>query len=253
MSFRTSGAVTTNKIVETDAQFAGLCLGCHPKTKLLGTRSSHSTRTARFQTRAHRTVKGWGVYSSVASGRAADIVPNYYINRKSGVAGITNAYNNANNLALAPQGLFFPGTQGLRIILDAAYMPGTGFSWGLDYSKQVLQTGGSTNIQVGYHNFPCSKCHTPHQSRLPRLLKTNCLDVWQSKDVANSWTNTSTLWRLKHSENANNMLIANRFTPTSNNNNHTLINPATAVRCHNSPLVTSNTYQTRWNDVTPWQ
>jgi hypothetical protein len=26
------------------------------------------------------------------------------------------------------------------------------------------------------HNFPCSKCHLPHNSGLPRLMQTNCLD-----------------------------------------------------------------------------
>lgn len=252
--FRTTGNVITNKISEIDTQFGGLCLSCHPQTKLLGTKSSHNTRAASFQTRAHRTVKGWGVYSSLASGRAADIVPNYYINRLSNAAGLTNAYNNTNNIALAPQALYFPGPTGLRMILGGnGYEPGTGFSWGLDYNKQVRQTGGSTNIQVQYHNFPCSKCHTPHQSRLPRLLKTNCLDVRQSIDTANNWSaNNSPLWQLKHSENANNSLLV-RFAPTANNGNITKVNPAIAVRCHNSPLVTNNTYQTRWNDITPWQ
>jgi len=253
VAFRTSGSVTTNKISEIDTQFGGLCLGCHPKTKLLGTRSSHNTRTRTFQTRAHRTVKGWGVYSSTDSGRAADIVPNYYINRLSGASGITNAYNNGNNIALAPQALYFPGAGGLRMILGgSSYEAGTGFSWGLDYNLQVRQTGGNTNLQVQYHNFPCSKCHTPHQSRLPRLLKTNCLDVWQSKDQTNNWSaNTSPLWSLKHSENTNKSLML-RFSPNANNGNISKVNPATAVRCHNSPLVTSDTYQTRWNDITPW-
>jgi hypothetical protein len=26
------------------------------------------------------------------------------------------------------------------------------------------------------HSFPCSKCHTPHNSRLPKLMATNCLN-----------------------------------------------------------------------------
>lgn len=34
------------------------------------------------------------------------------------------------------------------------------------------------------HNFTCSKCHSPHATGLPVLLKTNCLDVNISK-----WTN----------------------------------------------------------------
>ena len=36
-------------------------------------------------------------------------------------------------------------------------------------------TGGNANN--ARHAFTCSKCHTPHNSVLPRLLVTNCLDV----------------------------------------------------------------------------
>lgn len=35
--------------------------------------------------------------------------------------------------------------------------------------------GGNTGNTV--HAYTCSKCHTPHNSYLPRLLVTNCLDV----------------------------------------------------------------------------
>ena len=40
--------------------------------------------------------------------------------------------------------------------------------------------------QNKYHQFPCSKCHMPHASRLPRLMLTNCLDV------------THTTWSRRH-------------------------------------------------------
>ena len=33
------------------------------------------------------------------------------------------------------------------------------------------------NVNNTKHAFTCSKCHTTHNSRLPRLLVTNCLDV----------------------------------------------------------------------------
>jgi hypothetical protein len=36
-------------------------------------------------------------------------------------------------------------------------------------------TGGNVNNKV--HAYTCSKCHAPHNARLPRLLVTNCLDV----------------------------------------------------------------------------
>jgi len=34
-----------------------------------------------------------------------------------------------------------------------------------------------TGIQAGYHEFSCSKCHTPHAGELPALMRTNCLDT----------------------------------------------------------------------------
>jgi cytochrome c7-like protein len=36
-------------------------------------------------------------------------------------------------------------------------------------------TGSNTNNVI--HAYTCSKCHTPHVSRLPRLMVTNCLNV----------------------------------------------------------------------------
>ena len=47
--------------------------------------------------------------------------------------------------------------------------------------SRALDLQGST-VNAGYHQFPCSKCHNPHASRLPRLMITNCLDTKH-----NSW------------------------------------------------------------------
>jgi hypothetical protein len=48
-----------------------------------------------------------------------------------------------------------------------------GYKWG--YSPI-----DNTSAQSNYHRFPCSKCHTPHASILPRLMISNCLDVGNS-------------------------------------------------------------------------
>jgi hypothetical protein len=45
-------------------------------------------------------------------------------------------------------------------------------NWGIDYTKQTTDP----YVQDRYHRYPCAKCHTPHASRLPRLMRTNCLD-----------------------------------------------------------------------------
>lgn len=261
-AFRTGvGSVTVNIIQENENQFAGLCLGCHPKSVLINSQSSHNNRRASFVTHAHKTVKGWA--STAGSPANADIVPNYYINRASTAAGLTNAYtanNNFGNISMSQQFLYANGgTAGIRG-LDAPNMQvGYHISWGLHLPKQADTTAGN-NIQVQYHNFPCSKCHTPHTSRLPRLMKTNCLDVRQSANVNNNWASASDLFRQKHTENAtNNWYIRMIYTGTNNSPGTTgttanllIWNPARATRCHNSPLVKDAVNQTRWNDVTPW-
>lgn len=76
-------------ITQTDTQFAGLCLNCHPKNSL----TNGTNHAWKSKDRVHESVKGW---------KTAD-----------------------------------------------------------------------ATIQ---HNYPCSKCHTPHNSGLPRLMITNCLD-----------------------------------------------------------------------------
>jgi predicted CxxxxCH...CXXCH cytochrome family protein len=74
-------------IGETDAQFAGLCLGCHAKDSLT---NGVNGGTWKSVDRIHESVKGWGANAK--------------------------------------------------------------------------------------HSYSCSKCHTPHNSRLPRLMVTNCLN-----------------------------------------------------------------------------
>jgi hypothetical protein len=47
--------------------------------------------------------------------------------------------------------------------------------------------GSHTGVAGGMaHEFSCSKCHSPHATGLPALLKTNCVDV-----QLRAWTNSS--------------------------------------------------------------
>jgi len=243
------------KISETDQQFAGLCLGCHPATKLINSTSSWTgtNRNANFQTHAHRAVKGWT--AAYGGNNGADIIPDYYVNRIS--PRITNGYNGANanvNRSITQQLWGSYDNQGETGHIEDSSRPqsGYGISWGINLKQQVGTTSPA-NVQLQYHNFPCSKCHTPHASRLPRLMKTNCLDVWTSNNTANNWgNNTSNLWKQKHSINANNNIIRMRTSSTSLNNTLLSWNPARAVRCHNSPLIKIANQSTFWNEVTPW-
>ena len=58
-------------------------------------------------------------------------------------------------------------------------------SWkGMDRIHETVKGWGANNK----HSFPCSKCHTPHNSRLPRLMVTNCLDYkHRGRVTAKGW------------------------------------------------------------------
>lgn len=90
---------TTGAITQTDAQFGGLCLSCHPKTSL----TNGTTHTWKSKDRVHESVKGWKT--------------------------------------------------------------------------------ANTTIK---HSYSCSKCHAPHNARLPRLMVSNCLDYKHRGRVTNN-------------------------------------------------------------------
>ncbi|MBI5739257.1 MAG: CxxxxCH/CxxCH domain-containing protein [Nitrospirae bacterium] len=51
---------------------------------------------------------------------------------------------------------------------------------GLDRVHEAVKGWGANSE----HSYPCSKCHQPHNSGLPRLLQTNCLDYKHRGRVA---------------------------------------------------------------------
>ena len=131
-------------ISETDSQFAGLCLNCHPKANL----TDGVTHTWRDKNRIHESVKGW---------KTAD-----------------------------------------------------------------------ATIQ---HNYPCSKCHQPHDSGLPRLLQTNCLDYNHRGQVASGGQPSSGAGSYD-----------NGSFPKGSNKNY-------QSNCHPTPEGWPNNY---WNIKSPW-
>ena len=131
-------------ISETDTQFAGLCLNCHPKASL----TDGVTHTWRDKNRIHESVKGW-------------------------------------------------------------------------------KTADST-IQ---HNYPCSKCHQPHNSGLPRLLQINCLDYNHRGQVASGGS------------------PSNGSGPHDNGSFPKGSGGFEGSNCHPTPEGWPNNY---WNTKTPW-
>ncbi len=209
--------------------FAGLCEKCHNPAALRATNSKQQGMTAR----AHLTVMNYGPLTDNI------VLSQYFVNATT--AG------SMTQMLLAGTG---SSSQNERWQDDSG-QPWTGaqWSWGLNFSNNAGGAGlkgqrGASYIQTDYHQFPCSKCHTPHTSRLPRLLKTNCLDLGYSSTATN-------MNRQRHSLTANNN--TNRFKATTGGSNWTT---ARAVYCHNNVQLMSNrtgvANDSRWNNITPW-
>lgn len=104
------------------------------------------------------------------------------------------------------------------------------------YAFRNYNWGASVDdtLDSRYHEFPCSKCHNPHASRLPRLMITNCLDTRH-----NTWDDDKT--------------TPTTVTLSSENRGVPLSNATSAQNCHrlrNSAY--ANSTGTGWNRVTPW-
>jgi predicted CxxxxCH...CXXCH cytochrome family protein len=100
-------------------------------------------------------------------------------------------------------------------------------------------------VDTNFHRFPCAKCHTPHASRLPRLMITNCLDV-----AVNSWDDTYDPTTFT-ADDANVKYTAQQlaYSPTSGNCHR-------YVKAGDANMETSGQATgtaSGWNTVTPWQ
>ncbi|WP_298272310.1 CxxxxCH/CxxCH domain-containing protein [Geobacter sp.] len=94
----------------------------------------------------------------------------------------------------------------------------------LDRVHESVQGWGANNE----HSYPCSKCHQPHVSGLPRLLQTNCMDVNHRGGQMSGGIANRSGWR------CGNWTGFPRGTWTG-------------LSCHNG-----NSTDQRWNDVSPW-
>ncbi len=71
-----------------------------------------------------------------------------------------------------------PNSNNIRVWLRTDYYDAKGgYNWGAEPKNTTSQMAAAG---TAYHQFPCSKCHTPHASSLPRLMVSNCLDVGTS-------------------------------------------------------------------------
>jgi hypothetical protein len=153
--------------------FAGLCLVCH--TNISGTSVTSKDgntvggrSTTNTTTYPHETVFGTG-WNNITVNIMSSVITG---------TGQTNVANpNNSNHAMGQKEDDWPnylgdggpwGAEGQDLV-DAAQTPNYGhaYRWG---------AAQGSSPQSDYHQFPCSKCHTPHVSSLQRLMVTNCLD-----------------------------------------------------------------------------
>jgi hypothetical protein len=109
-------------------------------------------------------------------------------------------------------------------------------------------TVDSGTMQDNFHNFPCSKCHNPHASRLPRLMITNCLDVarntWDIDYNPSLWIPTAP----PAVKNDPDVELGHGYLATE------LAYASTAHNCHRyaNDGNAEGGLEPGWNSVTPW-
>lgn len=97
---------------------------------------------------------------------------------------------------------------------------------------------GSLTPDTMYHQFSCSKCHSPHASRLPKLLITNCLDIRH-----NTWDDGATSTQVTYDNAA----------LTDVDLEMKAAYYVTAQNCHRfDARRSSSDLRGGWNKVTPW-
>ncbi|SNB46002.1 CxxxxCH/CxxCH domain-containing protein [Geobacter sp. DSM 9736] len=135
--------------------------------------------------------------------------------------------------------------------------------------------GWGTNKE---HANPCSKCHQPHNSSLPRLMQTNCLDYRHRGDKASdgiAWSSLKALssngWLYYRDINDSSSRTQLRGYPIGSVLGKQSTSPEASISCHvsrfnlpfsigapdsdgvpASPVPTQWPNENYWNNVTPW-
>jgi hypothetical protein len=149
--------------------FAGLCIKCHPRSTAGATARLTGTDAVYM---GHVAVAGWHGDGSGTVMMSNDTNrPYMHQQQRVGINNYLAEDGTWGDLTNPPSTWSHDGPVGYRWGVDPGWIAGTGTS---------KTPTAKASVQGGYHRFPCSKCHTPHASRLPRLMVTNCLDVGSS-------------------------------------------------------------------------
>ncbi len=226
----------------TPESFGGLCEMCHGDNNgtfsaaEIGVLNEYDAQGVGWVSGANghlNAVKGAAGSTAAArnifDGRAGTTTPSYnpYMNYDGMVE--------PNDSGSKPEVFRGPRSSGRNVPYMTGPSGDTDRPWGYGRNGWGTEERGATTQSL-YHNFPCSKCHTPHASRLPALMITNCLDTKQ-----NSWDNGYDLIPTNWGGNSAGKSIS-QWTSAQN--------------CHrlkgNDSYGTPSVYGDGWNTVTPW-
>ena len=228
---------SSTAVVGTPDSFGGLCEMCHGNND--GSLSATEIDSLDLDNSASSDwVSGVNGHANSVKGASGSTAAarNIFDLRGGTLSGTTyepaiHYYNGAGEFP-GDLGWGYRGTAGTSL----SYTP----SFGTKKANENVYWGVETNITgtiANYHQFPCSKCHSPHASRLPRLMITNCLDTKH-----NSWDDDHQLGG-----------------EAGINLNRSLSNFSTAQNCHrlasadaNDPRADVAGEGAGWNTVTPW-
>jgi len=229
--------ITYPTVTDKYGAYAGLCQLCHPAD----TSATGILRAASFSGHA-------AAVDGLQAGGGNDI---FNDNIRGGTSSYARGYMQHNNVTTIGDaaGYIYGLRQGRDTKVGVGVYPQVNdpttskipTTWGITIGPS------STNVDANFHEFPCSKCHSPHMSALPRLMITNCLDVSH-----NTWDDNvggdPSAW------------AGWGVTPTYTAK--TLAYSPTAANCHRYVDAADGNQETNnasggngedgWNNVTPW-
>jgi len=218
------------------ANNAGLCAKCH--IEAVNDMDEITGEGLWLGSNGHaNAVLGGG---GTASGRSTNIF-DFTHGRPGWITGsgkTTQVPSQAYQTLLAFNNYGYRGSGGFYAPRVTSSRPMASYNWGA-----IVNTATAGNFQNQYHQFPCSKCHNPHASRLPKLLITNCLDI----NHAGSNTQNTKAWGVAAYTSLQSTFTAGGLTDKSKRDPYF----NSAQNCHRADdgVKASNP---GWNKVSPW-
>jgi predicted CxxxxCH...CXXCH cytochrome family protein len=222
----TTGATNITYMSETSSQFGGLCASCHTDATFSGSGADATARDTNMKGflktrnatgwtggKIHQTVKGW----------------------TTAVADITDIVNQTNNPRMHLLNSTFTQGTPWGVASSGSYSPRNAWNWGVKWT--------TATAKQAYHQFSCSKCHTPHASSQPRLMVSNCLDVGGGTNATQRPSVTSGTTRAAYTYPTIGVTLAGGSYKGGD----------VATHCHNvSAQNKSSATKKGWNNITGW-